>query len=349
MVKTVKVSQNLAILIFMSILMLLLTSLGCRFKSDVDDKLLTIEIPLGLDQSAMQIPEDNPLTKAKVDLGRKLYFDERLSIDATISCAFCHNPLLAFADGRYLAMGVLGHKGQRNSSTILNRVFSREQFFDGRAKNLEEVVLAHIQNPKEMNNTLENVVKIISADKYYRQSFRKAFNTKVTTYGIAKAIASFVRTLISGNSPYDKFMAGDKNALSESAQRGLKLFQSERLNCTACHNGLNFTDENYHNNGAGQDLEVPDLGRYNQTKEDSDRGKFKTPTLRDIARTSPYMHNGSLKSLLDVVNFYDQGGIPNQNLSEEVKPLRLTEQEKLDLVNFLRSLTGGNILFMGNI
>jgi cytochrome c peroxidase len=308
-----------------------------------------IDIPLGLEANATFIPVDNPLTKEKIDLGRKLFFEDRLSVDATISCAFCHNPLLSFADGRYLEMGVWGQKGSRNSTTLLNRVFAREQFLDGRAKNIEEVILEHLQNPKEMNNSLENVVKVLRADQYYRNAFKKVFKTKVTAEGMSKAIASFVRTLVSGDSPYDRFMAGDESALSESAQRGLTLFQSARLNCTSCHLGPNFTDENYNNNGAGQDIPEPDLGRYYVTKNDQDKGKFKTPTLRDIARTSPYMHNGSLKSLLDVIEFYDKGGIPNANLSDKIKPLGLTMEEKEDLREFLRSLTGKNILFMGNL
>lgn len=336
-------------LIFLSIFTFITIISGCQKRSDSSKEKVTIEIPLGLDSNTLYIPKDNPLTKAKIDLGRKLYFDERLSIDATVSCAFCHNPLLGFSDGRYLAMGIFGNKGLRNTCTILNRVFSREQFLDGRAKNIEEVILEHIQNPKEMNNRLENLIEILDADESYRKAFKAAFNNDITSDAIAKAIACFVRTLVSGNSPYDKYMAGDKHALSNPAQRGLRLFRSERLNCTACHNGPNLTDEKYHNNGAGQDLEQPDLGRYNYTGLDSDRGKFKTPTLRDITRTSPYMHNGSLKSLGDVVDFYDGGGIPNDNLSKHIRPLHLTIKEKEDLIEFLRSLAGSNVLFMGNL
>jgi cytochrome c peroxidase len=318
---------------------------GCQHQKNE----FKIDLPLGLDRNAMYIPIDNPLSKDKIDLGRKLFFEERLSIDATISCAFCHNPLLSFGDGRYLEMGVWGQKGTRNSTTLLNRVFAHEQFLDGRAKSIEEVILEHIQNSREMDNSLDQVTKVLSADEYYREAFKKVFNSRVTADGLAKAIASFVRTLVSGDSPYDRFMAGDKEALSESAQRGLSLFKSERLNCMACHSGPNFTDENFHNNGAGQDLAEPDLGRYYVTKNDQDKGKFKTPTLRDISRTAPYMHNGSLKSLMDVVEFYNKGGISNPNLSDKIKPLGLTAQDKEDLREFLRSLNGKNVLFMGNL
>ncbi len=334
------------LLLSFSVLFFIVTA--CK-KNVISDEKVTLEIPLGVDTSLIHIPEDNKLTKSKIDLGRQLFFDERLSVDATISCAFCHNPLLGFSDGRYLAMGVLGQKGPRNSATLLNRVFSRRQFLDGRAGSIEEVILDHIQNSKEMNNRLENLTKTISSVRSYRDAFKTVFDDDVNADRIAKAIASFVRTLITGNSPYDKFIAGDNNAISESAKRGAKLFFSDNLNCKVCHSGPNFTEEKYYNNGAGQDLENPDLGRYNFTKNDLDKGKFRTPTLRNIARTSPYFHNGSVKSLGALVEYYNKGGIANDNLNELIKPLYLSEQEKNDLANFLRSLTGSNTLFMGNL
>ena len=162
--------------------------------------------------------------------------------------------------------------------------------------------------------------------------------------GIAKAIASFERTLLSGNSPYDKFKAGDTTVLSESARRGLTLFESDRVNCIKCHSGFNFTDEKFHNNGTGQDQPHPDLGRFEQTKNDSDRGAFKTPTLRDMSRTAPYMHDGSIKTLLDVISYYNKGGIKNPYLSRHMKPLNLSEEQKADLLAFLRALSGTNTL-----
>ena len=314
-----------------------------------DREIVTLELPLGLDSKAQYIPEDNPLTKAKIDLGRQLFFDERLSVDATVSCAFCHNPLVGFQDGRYFATGVLGNKGPRNTSTIFNRVFSREQFLDGRAKNIEEVVLEHIQNPLEMNNTLENLVDELNSDELYLKAFKKAFGTQVTADGIAKATACFVRTLVTGDSPYDKFMAGDKNALSESAQRGLKLFQSKELNCISCHTGANLTDEKFHYSSIHRYMEDNDPGLFNVTKIESDRYKFKTPTLRNLDRTSPYMHNGSTKGLIAIVDTLNKDWVPYHNLNEKVKPLNLTDQEKKDLVNFFKSLTGRNTLFMGNL
>ena len=223
---------------------------------------------------------------------------------------------------------------------MINRLFSDAQFWDGRAQSLEAQALGPIQNPIEMGNTLEAVVKKLNAIKGYRAAFQKAFETKVTAEGIGKALASFERTVLSGNSAYDRYKAGEHHALSESAKRGLALFESERVNCVTCHVGHNFTDENYRNLGIGMDKAQPDLGRYEISKNEEDRGAFKTPTLRDVALTAPYMHDGNLKTLREVIAYYDKGGTPNAHLSADMKPLKLTEQEKTDLVAFLESLTG---------
>jgi cytochrome c peroxidase len=313
----------------------------CQDANPVTER-IELEIPLGLEAGSVYIPEDNPLTREKIELGRKLFFDKRLSADNTVACADCHSPFLGFTDGMAVASGINEQKGERSSPTIINRLFSEKQFWDGRAGSLEKQVLGPIQNPIEMANTLDNVVRTVNADFPYRKEFRRVFGTEVTIDGIAKAIASFERTLISGNSLFDQFKQGDKNALSESAQRGFTLFESGRVNCIACHSGPNFTNEEFKNNGAGMDTEEPDLGRYTVTKSDSDRGAFKTPTLRDIVRTAPYMHDGSLRTLLDVIDFYNKGGIPNKHLSKEIRPLNLTGQEKADLVEFLKSLGGRN-------
>jgi len=335
--------HNFPILTF---LMLTIVLMSCD-KSNEQAELFDLEIPLGLDTLKMFIPDDNPLTIEKIKLGRKLFFDERLSVDGTVSCATCHNPLLGFADGRSVAVGIEGLEGPRSTPAIINRLFSQGQFWDGRAQSLEDQVLGPIENPIEMNNPLENVVKTLNADETIRNDFQKIFGTDVTVEGLQKAIASFERILLSGESSFDKYMAGNKNALSESARNGFLLFKSEKVNCITCHQGTNFTDELFHNSGVGMDLENPDLGRFVETKNDSDYGRFKTPTLRDIARTSPYMHNGSLRSLREVVDFYDQGGIQNDNLSIHIKPLNLTEEEKEKLVEFMRSLTGENPLSAG--
>ncbi len=319
--------------------------LGCQKESPPIPAKFSLVIPNGLDSLLVQIPEDNPMTAEKIALGKALFFDERLSLDATVSCAFCHNPLQGFADGREVALGIYGLEGTRNTPTLVNRLFSRDQNWDGRAKSLEEQILEHIQNPYEMRNTFENLVNTLKAVEHYRKAFQIVFGTEVTVEGIAKAIASFERTLLSGSAPFDQFITGESGAISKSAERGFVLFKSKRVNCIACHSGQNFTDEKYQNNGAGMDKQEPDWGRFVYTKNDTDKGKFKTPTLRDVTRTAPFMHDGSVRTLKDVVAFYNEGGIPNKYLSKHVKPLHLTEQEKTDLVEFLKTLTGRNALF----
>jgi len=320
--------------------------IGCNVKND-HGELYNPDIPPGLDSLAMIIPEDNPLTIDKIKLGRKLFFDERLSGDRTVSCASCHNPLLGFADGRSVAVGIDGQEGKRSTPSIINRLFSEGQFWDGRAGSLEEQLIFPIESPIEMGGKLENIVKTLNADELLRNDFQKIFGTDVTVEGIQKAIASFERILLSGDSPFDKYLAGNENALSESAKKGFQLFTGKRVNCIHCHKGQNFTDELFHNSGVGLDAVEPDLGRFVETKNDSDWGRFKTPTLRDIARTSPYMHDGSLRSLKEVIDFYNNGGMTNKNLSVHIKPLKLSDEEKQNLVDFLRSLSGENPLSAG--
>jgi cytochrome c peroxidase len=290
-------------------------------------------VPKGL--PPLRIPEDNPMTPAKVSLGKQLYFDKRLSIDNTISCASCHDPKKGWSNGDQFATGVGGLKGGRSAPTIINSAYFALQFWDGRAKHLEGQALGPIQNPIEMNMKLEEVVDRLNKVEGYRQQFQKVFGTEVNEEGIAKAIASFERTVLSGDAPYDRFKGGDKSALSESAQRGLKVFNNKG-HCSACHTGGNFSDGAFHNIGVGMMAKEPDLGRYLVTKLSGDRGAFKTPTLREVARHSPYMHDGSQKTLEDVVDWYDKGGHPNPQLDEEIFPLKLSAQEKTDLVTFLK-------------
>ena len=330
--------------ILLSILIALILIAGCWEARPPQAGSYNLSLPLGLDSAAQYIPPDNPLTAAKIELGRKLFFDARLSLDGTVSCATCHNPSLGFADGRARALGIYGQEFKRGAPTLINRLFSTSQFWDGRAKSLEDQAPQPIQNELEMRNTPENVERTLRASGEYQKEFQEVFGTDVTMDGIAKSIAAFERTLLSGNSPYDKFKAGDTSALPASARRGLALFESDRVNCVKCHSGFNFTDEKFHNNGAGQDQRPPDLGRFEQTKNDSDRGAFKTPTLRDMSRTAPYMHDGSMRTLLDVINFYNNGGISNPHLSRHMKPLNLTDEQKANLVDFLRALSGTNTL-----
>jgi cytochrome c peroxidase len=321
---------------------------SCTSKKTSNEAINKLETPLGLENLEQFIPEDNPLNKGKIDLGRDLFFDRRLSVDGTVSCDFCHSPLLGFSDGRYFGLGVFGLKSKRNTITLINRIFGKEHFWDGRSKSIEEVIIDHIEDKNVFGNTHENLIKILNGDEDYKEKFEEVFDSEITIYGTSMAIASFVRTIISGNSPYDRYVAGDRNALSESAIRGMNLFFSERLNCSICHSGPNFTDEKYHNNGTKIDLSNPDLGRFIVTSKQSDSGKFRTPTLRDISRSSPYMHDGSLKGLDALIDFYDKGGISERYRSTVIKPLNLTYEEKADLKMFLRNLTGENNYFFGS-
>jgi len=292
-----------------------------------------LEIPAGLKN--MRIPRDNPLTKAKIELGKQLYFDPRLSRDNTISCASCHDPKQGWSNGAAFATGIDGQVGGRSAPTIINSGYSYFQFWDGRAIKLEGQALGPVQNPIEMDLTLEEMVKKLKGIEGYRRQFQEVFGEDVTEDGVAKAIASFERTVLSGDAPYDRFKAGDESALSEAAQRGMHLFFN-KAKCSACHSGSSFSDQAFHNIGVGMEKEKPDLGRYAVTKIEGDKGRFKTPTLREIARTAPYMHDGSEKTLRDVVVYYNKGGIKNPQLDEGIFPLKLTDQEIDDLVTFMK-------------
>ncbi len=285
------------------------------------------------------IPADSPQNDAKVALGRQLYFDRRLSADSTISCATCHDPEMAWANHNPVDVGIKGRRGTRNSGTILDAAYMDFQFWDGRAKTLEEQALGPIHNPVEMGDTLENVVRKLGAIDGYRTQFKAVFGSEVTTDGIGKAIAAFERTVLSGPSPYDRYMAGDKGAMPQAAVRGLRLFNG-KARCRTCHGGPMFSDQGFHNLGVGMDRPDPDIGREAVTKDPKDRGRFKTPTLRNVALTWPYMHDGSVRTLADVVELYDAGGVKNPTLDILITELDLTNDEQTDLVAFMEALTG---------
>ena len=303
-----------------------------------------VSYPLGLDAESANIPKDNPLTEEKIKLGKRLYFEKSLSIDGSIACASCHIPDKGFADPRQFSIGVGGKKGGRQAPTVINRVFSTKQFWDGRAASLEEQALGPVQNPAEMAMPSMAVVKEkLTADPSYAAEFKAAYppDGEISDIHIAQAIASFERTIVSGNSPYDRFVAGDKSAMSEAAQRGYNLFKDKaKGNCETCHVGFNFTDENYNNIGVGMAAKEPDLGYFAISKLEGHKGAFKTPTLREIASTAPYMHDGSEKTLEEVVSFYNKGGRKNKWLSTKIKPLHLSKQEESDIVEFLKALSG---------
>ncbi len=297
------------------------------------DEASSLPLPSGL--APLKIPADNPQTSAKVELGKQLYFEPRLSRDNTVSCASCHDPAKGWSNGEAFATGVRGQKGGRSAPSVLNSAYYPLQFWDGRATGLEGQALGPIQNPIEMDLTLDEAVKRLNDIPGYKQQFQAVFGTSATPDAIAKAIAAFERTVLSGDAPFDRFVAGDKSALSEAAQRGYKVFFN-RAHCSACHVGPNLSDNGFHNLGVGINDKEPDLGRITVSKQLGDRGAFKTPTLREIARSAPYMHDGRLKTLEDVVEYYSRGGTPNPQLDEEIYPLNLTAAEKSDLVVFLK-------------
>jgi cytochrome c peroxidase len=289
--------------------------------------------PKGL--PAVKWPADNQPTTAKIALGKQLYFDPRLSSDDTISCASCHHPAKGWSNGEAFAKGVGGAMGGRSAPTIINTAYFRQQFWDGRAKTLEDQALGPIQAGVEMNMKLEDLIPKLNKIDGYKKQFNEVFGSDASAPAIAKAIAAYERTVLSGNAPYDEYKAGNKKALSEVVERGRKVFFGKG-HCSACHVGPSLTDNSYHNIGVGMDQKKPDVGRFAISKLEGDTGAFKTPGLRDIARSAPYMHDGSLKTLEDVVEHYAKGGIDNEYLDEEVFKLRLTDQDKKDLVIFLK-------------
>jgi cytochrome c peroxidase len=300
-----------------------------------------LKIPFGLEETAVVIPADNPLTNEKIELGRLLFFDKRLSQDNTIACANCHLAKFGFTDGKPVSTGIRGQKGGRSAPASINRVFSSAQFWDGRAATLEAQSVGPFTNPIEHGFANYDVMRAkMMKIAGYQKLFKQVFDEDITIDNVGRAIASFQRTVLSGNSPADRFdQGGEAGAISAEAQHGLLLFR-EKARCTKCHSGFNFTDEKFHNLGLGWDDNKVDLGRYMVTKNAEDIGAFKTPTLREVARSAPYTHDGRFKTLEEVVNFYNQGGVKNPHQDPLIIPLELTDEEKRDLVQFLHTLNG---------
>lgn len=305
----------------------------------------SIEVPLGL--PTLHWPEDNPYSKEKAELGRLLYFDKRLSSDGTVSCATCHAISHAFTDNLPVSEGIMGRKGSRNAPTVINSAYERLLFWDGRAASLEEQCKGPLSNPKEMTKDTDPHLAHMECEKRiqeipgYRALFKSVFgNEECRMEDIAKAVATYERTVLSGESPYDLYITGkDKTQMTEEALRGHVIFRKK--GCANCHAGPLFTDGRFLNIGVGMDAKDPDLGRYAITKNPKDWGAFKVPTLREIEFTYPYMHDGSLKTLEEVVDYYDRGGIANKNLHPLLKePLHLSDADKKALVAFMKSLSG---------
>jgi cytochrome c peroxidase len=311
--------------------------------ADPDVSERSLKLPLGLQHEAAYLPADNPQTAAKVALGKQLFFDPRLSRDQSLSCASCHDPEFAFTDGKPVSHGINDRVGRRSAPTLVNRLFSKEQFWDGRAADLEAQTKMPITDPDEMGSAADKVVQRIRRSDGYRRQFSEVFGGHEITFDqIAEAIAAFERTLLSGDAAFDRFAAGDSTAIDLAAMRGVTLFKG-KAQCFRCHAGFNFTDESFRNVGVATGEDDADLGRFEVSGAAADRGAFKTPTLRDVARTAPYFHDGSASTLTEVVDYYDRGGIQNPNLAPEIKPLHLSAREKADLVAFLESLTGSSL------
>ena len=296
-------------------------------------------VPLGLDLF-MPVPDDNDLSQAKVDLGRRLFFERKLSRDGSMACATCHDPRRAFTDGRATAVGIGGRGGTRNVPTLVNRGYGAAFFWDGRAPSLEQQVLEPIRSPRELGSDPGDVVASLAREPSYRKGFDAAFRRHITVEDLARALATFVRTIQSGDSPVDRYLDGEQEALLPDARAGLSLFRG-KASCWLCHTEPTFTDERFHNTGvAWRARSHSDAGRAGVTLREEDRGAFKTPTLREIARTAPYMHDGSFATLQEVVDYYDRGAQPNRALDSRIHPLNLDVLEKQQLVAFLNSLGG---------
>jgi cytochrome c peroxidase len=330
------------------------TAAGMKYDDDLDrripipkdtlpEKIDFESIPTGL-ESLPVAPEDNPMTAEKVALGRKLFFDPILSKDGTVSCATCHQPEHHFASPDAISIGFKGRKGRRNAPSLLNIGFGKTFFWDGRAATLEVQALQPINNEDELGGDVQTVIKALKADEEYVSMFATAFNHEsdsdtesINETNLARAIASFERALVSGNSEVDRFRNLDYAALTREARQGLWIFESKG-NCWQCHAGNNLTDEKFHNTGVSFGSEDRDEGRMEATGDEKDRFAFKTPSLRGVAKTAPYMHDGSMKTLREIVEFYNRGGSQNDEmLDKRLKPLNLSDEEIGFVVEYLKS------------
>jgi cytochrome c peroxidase len=288
------------------------------------------------------VPEDNPLTNEKIELGKALFFDPRLSGDGNMSCATCHSPLFGWSDGLATAKGVRSMVLGRASPTIINTAYNSIQMWDGRKKSLEDQAIGPMMSHQEMNMNISKLIAFLQSNEEYANMFKTAYpNEAIGEQTLAKGLASFERTVISRTSPFDQWVAGDKEALTKQQINGFKLFVNPKKgNCEVCHSAPNFTENGFHNIGlASYGEENPDLGRYTERPLGMMKGAFKTPTVREAARTAPYFHDGSSATLTEVVQHYVVGGIVKTNLSPNFKQANLSDQEIKDLVAFMESLS----------
>ena len=313
------------------------------------EKISTTKIPVGF-KSFPASPKNNPMSEAKASLGRRLFFDPILSNDGTVSCASCHKPEHGFASPDPISIGIAGKKGTRNAPTVLNRGYGTAFSWDGRDDSLEKQIMGPLTSETELGGNLKLIIANLKKDKKYVSDFGKVFASskngsdgKINTENVAKAIACFERTLNSGNSPVDRFRNEEYEALSKEARQGLWIFES-RGGCWKCHNGAALADDKFHNTGVGFGQKDRDVGRSKITENEEHKFQFKTPGLRDIEFSAPYMHDGSVKTLKEVVEFYNKGGAPDDpTLDKKMKPLKLSEEEVGFLVEFLKALSGDGL------
>ncbi len=310
-------------------------SMALLLEFTIASSVASAEVPIGTpDVSDIEYPDDESPGLAEIELGKILFFDPRLSVNHNQSCATCHNPDLGFGDGLEKGIGTTGQELGRNTPHLYNLAWSVVFFWDGRAGSLEEQALLPIQSKEEMGMQLDLLVSRLNDVGEYRKRFKDVYGVEeISADEVGKAIAAFERSIITNNSPFDRYMAGDKNAMGPAAIRGMKLFQN-KARCTQCHDGSNFTDDSFHNLGVSKDV-----GRAAIVNDKTLTGAFKTPGLRNVTLTGPYMHDGSLGSLVEVIEFYNQGGGANKNLDKLMKPLNLTDEEIMDLLAFLGALT----------
>lgn len=342
-------SQNLHHAAFALALTVLVTACALASATPAQGKEPGVPAPAAIDKEwllhKLPEPQDNPTTPAKVELGKALFFDPRLSGNGTVSCASCHNPALGWSDGLKTGIGINGTVLGRATPTIVNVGYNTQFMWDGRKKSLEDQALGPMKTPEEMRTDFASTVRLLNSIDGYVEMFAKAFpGEAIGEETIAKAIASFERTVVSKDSRFDRWLAGDRQALTVQEWRGYQVFvDPNRGNCAKCHAGSNFTDNGYHNIGLKQAEGAVDEGRFKIRAVASMKGAFKTPTLRDIALTVPYFHDGSAATLMDVVEHYDRGGDDKSNLSKDIRPLNLTRGEKEDLVAFMKALSGSPV------
>ena len=329
----------------LALLPLLAALQGCASPDPAPSALLTeVAAPPGFPPGplAAAAPADSALTEARARLGRRLFFDAQLSRTRLVSCASCHRPENAFSEPQAVSTGVDGRRGVRNAPALVNLAWAQDLFWDGRVSSLEVLAGKPIENPDEMDLALPEAVARLGADPSYQQEFAAAYAGAPTELTLRQALASFVRTLVSGNSPYDRFRRGETSALDAAARRGLEIFSSGKGGCFHCHPAGRLSNDGFFNNGSY--VAGGDPGRQIISGRSCDLRKFTVPGLRNVAVSAPYMHDGSLPTLEAVVDQYVRGGRGGPNTDANIAPLSLSDLDKSDLVAFLKSLTDSDFL-----